>query len=256
MASYPASVKSFSAISDNDVITDEMWEEAYDEITAMQTALLTDGLAHIVKPSADSTYDLGVSGTGWRDLFVSRNATIGGTLGVTGVATFDAQPVFSAGIDFAGQLAFPATQSASADVNTLDDYEEGTWTPGIGGSGGESGQAYTTQSGQYIKVGKLVLATFSLHISTEGTITTSAEITGLPFAIENPTNGHWCAIQWRDLATNWVSVGCQMGQGSTTQRAQLQGSTAAAISNITALTSADIQNGTRFFGTLIYRASA
>jgi len=26
-----------------------------------------------------------------------------------------------------GQIKFPATQSASADVNTLDDYEEGTW---------------------------------------------------------------------------------------------------------------------------------
>jgi hypothetical protein len=26
-------------------------------------------------------------------------------------------------------IAFPAIQSASSDVNTLDDYEEGTWTP-------------------------------------------------------------------------------------------------------------------------------
>ena len=26
-------------------------------------------------------------------------------------------------------IIFPATQNASSDVNTLDDYEEGTWTP-------------------------------------------------------------------------------------------------------------------------------
>ncbi len=28
-----------------------------------------------------------------------------------------------------GQITFPATQNPSADANTLDDYEEGTWTP-------------------------------------------------------------------------------------------------------------------------------
>ena len=26
-------------------------------------------------------------------------------------------------------ISFPATQSTSTDANTLDDYEEGTWTP-------------------------------------------------------------------------------------------------------------------------------
>src|SRR5262245_1079228 len=30
-----------------------------------------------------------------------------------------------------GQLPFPALQNSSADANTLDDYEEGTWTPTI-----------------------------------------------------------------------------------------------------------------------------
>ena len=29
-----------------------------------------------------------------------------------------------------GKIAFPATQVAAADPNTLDDYEEGTWAPG------------------------------------------------------------------------------------------------------------------------------
>jgi hypothetical protein len=29
-------------------------------------------------------------------------------------------------------ISFPATQSASTNANTLDDYEEGTWTPTIG----------------------------------------------------------------------------------------------------------------------------
>lgn len=33
-----------------------------------------------------------------------------------------------------GQIVFPATQNASSNANTLDDYEEGTWTPTVGSS--------------------------------------------------------------------------------------------------------------------------
>lgn len=38
-------------------------------------------------PDATGTRDLGVTGTRWRDLFLSRNATVGGTLAVTGDLT-------------------------------------------------------------------------------------------------------------------------------------------------------------------------
>jgi hypothetical protein len=75
-------------------------------------------------------------------------------------------------------VQFPATQSASTDANTLDDYEEGTWTPSIGGTA-----TYTTQSGNYVKVGRLVFASASLQINAIGTGSTTT-ITGLPF-----TNG-------------------------------------------------------------------
>jgi hypothetical protein len=45
-------------------------------------------------------------------------------------------------------ITFPATQSASTDANTLDDYEEGTWTPSVGGSATYGAQ----QNGRYIKI--------------------------------------------------------------------------------------------------------
>src|SRR3990167_910218 len=86
----------------------------------------------------------------------------------------------SDGTDVTG-LAFAATQVPSADVNTLDDYERGTWTPIIGGTGGQSGQAYSSQVGRYTKIGRLVFIAVSAQLSTEGTITGSAQISGLPF---------------------------------------------------------------------------
>jgi hypothetical protein len=41
-------------------------------------------------------------------------------------------------------IQFPATQVSSADANTLDDYEEGTWTPTIGGSSTNPTVTYST----------------------------------------------------------------------------------------------------------------
>ena len=87
-----------------------------------------------------------------------------------------------------GQLKFPATQNASSDANTLDDYEEGTWTPTITGSGGSSGQAYDIQIGRYVKLGLLVWLQGYVRLSTLGTITGNVIIGGLPFTLENVTN--------------------------------------------------------------------
>lgn len=83
MANYPTSASSFSTKNPGDSIAASHINDLQTEIAAIEAALL-NGLAHHLKPNANNTYDLGVSGTGWRDLFVGRNATIGGTLGVTG----------------------------------------------------------------------------------------------------------------------------------------------------------------------------
>jgi hypothetical protein len=73
-------------------------------------------------------------------------------------------------------ITFPATQSASTDANTLDDYEEGSWTPTLGGT-----STYTIQAGTYVKVGKVVTAWFDISISAIGTGNITGVISGLPF---------------------------------------------------------------------------
>jgi hypothetical protein len=93
------------------------------------------------------------------------------------------------------QIAFLASQSASADANTLDDYEEGTWTPAIGDSdydGSGEGQAYSVQVGHYTKIGNLVNVSGHVAISDLGTMTVgdTAAIVGLPFTSHNVTNAH------------------------------------------------------------------
>jgi hypothetical protein len=82
-------------------------------------------------------------------------------------------------------IIFPATQVASSDANTLDDYEEGTWTPAVTfATPGDLSVAYTTQYGDYEKVGRQVVARWNIVTSTFTHTTASGNfaITGLPFA--------------------------------------------------------------------------
>ena len=154
-----------------------------------------------------------------------------------------------------GQIAFPATQAASAGSNTLDDYEEGTWTPVIGGSGGTSGQTYSVQVGRYVKIGKIVIATAFPVLSAKGTITDSVQIQGLPFTAENTTNLVSVGVnRWANLATNWVYIDVYVDVNTTI--AWVEGATAAAASASTGLTTTDIGDTSRFLVTMIYRAAA
>jgi hypothetical protein len=66
-----------------------------------------------------------------------------------------------------GQYKFPATQNASTDANTLDDYEEGTWTPTVVAGAGTI-TTYTA-NGNYTKIGNRVFFSVNITISNNGT---------------------------------------------------------------------------------------
>lgn len=90
---------------------------------------------------------------------------------------------FNTGLSGNHQIRFSATPILSSDPNTLDDYEEGSWTPTLGGVGGQSGQVYGTRSGYYQKIGSRVYFTFSVTLTTKGSIGLEAVLSGLPFTI-------------------------------------------------------------------------
>lgn len=87
----------------------------------------------------------------------------------------------------AGQIKFPSTQNISADVNTLDDYEEGTWTPAIGA--GIAAPTYAAQSGTYTKIGNLVFYTCGISVNGGTLDAGHLQITGFPFIAANANSG-------------------------------------------------------------------
>ena len=97
-------------------------------------------------------------------------------------------------------ITFPATQVASADPNTLDDYEEGTWTPvGI------------SAAGRYTKVGNIV--TLYLGAGNNGNNNNTNPITGLPFSGAYPAGniagtGRYYALN--DNGTTEIATGAAL----------------------------------------------
>jgi hypothetical protein len=148
-------------------------------------------------------------------------------------------------------VTFPATQSASSNANTLDDYEEGTWTPVIIGDGGQSGQVYTQQDGTYTKIGRQVTLRFRVILSTEGTFVGSfLLISGFPFTIAaSPSAVSAGQFYFVDMATNYISIGAQLFEGNTS--AYLWAITAASTSR-TYVGTTDLTNSTQFTGTITY----
>jgi hypothetical protein len=150
-------------------------------------------------------------------------------------------------------ITFPATQSASSDANTLDDYEEGTFSPTV--IGGTSGSAtYGTQVGTYVKVGGWVFIQLYLDFS-KNTISGQLNIANLPFTSKTGAVYYsTCCGYWSGLATAILNPTSFMG-GNTTQFA-LRKITAASTNTNTSLTNADLNtSGNELMFSVFYQVA-
>ena len=112
--------------------------------------------------------------------------------------------------------------STNTDQHSLDDYEEGTWTPTMGFA-----TSYGTQSGKYVKIGKAVHIWFEIQVTAWSTYTGSTRITNNPFPIDRVTGCWAAAINATATTRDWrigpwtaggygMAVWMENGQGSAT----------------------------------------
>jgi hypothetical protein len=134
------------------------------------------------------------------------------------------------GNDLHGTVSGATLENTPYDSGT--EYEEGTWTPRIGGTGGESGQAYSTQDGSYVRIGNIVHLQGQITLSTLGTITTQARIEDLPFT-SNGTYDALLKIYHGGMSTGFSNLVGRIDQGSTSASLVGFDSSAANPTNIT-----------------------
>lgn len=84
----------------------------------------------------------------------------------------------------------------TAAANALDDYEEGTFTPTLAFGGASVGVTYDPNQGTYTKIGRQVTVNGRITLTSKGSSSGLAAITGLPFTIAN-TEGNWTSASFR-----------------------------------------------------------
>jgi hypothetical protein len=176
------------------------------------TTKLTIESAGDLLSGTSNIQSLGNAGNLWKDIYLGGGLYVGGT----------------------------------AAANKLDDYEEGTWTPSLGGT-----TTYSIQQGSYTKVGDKVTAWFDVAVTTIGTGSTS-QVSGLPvITIGSGPQGIAGSIGYFNaIATSIVSMFARVDPSATT--IQLTCLTAAATVLTTAALFAD---GSRITGSITYKVA-
>ena len=138
--------------------------------------------------------------------------------------------------------------SDTAAANTLDDYEEGTWTMGVAFGGASVGVTTSSNTGTYTKIGRQVTVTGYLVLTSKGSSTGNANITGLPFTV-GATGGYYSATS---LWFNNVSFAdAYQGYGVIADTIiNLQETTNAG--SLTAITDANFANNSEMVVSLTY----
>jgi hypothetical protein len=155
-------------------------------------------VANLTAGRAVATGALTVTGA----LSATTTGQVGTTLGVGG-----ATPSASG-----SGITFPATQSASTNANTLDDYEEGTWTPTVTALVG-SITTVTGQAGNYTKIGSRVIIEFCFDITSIGTATVAIAVSNLPF-VPNVSNIIYYTAPTK-VRTGGISVNSEWDSGDS-----------------------------------------
>jgi hypothetical protein len=97
-----------------------------------------------------------------------------------------------------GQIRFPAAINVSTNANTLDDYEEGTWTPTFTATTTNPTVTYAaTTYGHYTKIGKAVILQGRIGLSARSGGTGNLRISGLPFSPATGAQAQSISIGYR-----------------------------------------------------------
>ena len=123
----------------------------------------------------------------------------------------------------------------------MDDYEEGTFTPSLGGTA-----TYNTQNGYYTKIGRLVTCHIEVDVALIGTGSTTT-VSGFPFSAVVNSGGF--TIYWNNVYAAYTTILPFMGSNDCHFE-----TTNAAVTGVTD-TNNIFKNGARIIFTVIYHTS-
>lgn len=158
---------------------------------------------------------------------LQSNGTTAALANLYGIGLASAVPSSGVGI------AFPSTQVASSDPNTLDDYEEGTWTPTCYHEGSNN-STWAYKVGYYVKIGGILHCWWTNDSGNSGTAGSALKVSGLPFTASSAnlpygTGGVWGSNGATLTGNHFINAGSTLvqlyrgGNDYTTQQSFVSG---------------------------------
>jgi len=168
-------------------------------ISGADTGFKINSSVDVIAPSnnaganRDNAITLGDTSNRWKDLYLSGNVFIGGT----------------------------------GSANALDDYEEGTWTPSVGGD-----TTYDNQIGRYVKIGNQVTLWFYIQINQRNSPGVPYIAGGSPFTNSSSITGSGLVHYFEGINNNAVNLTARIDPGGA--NINISGSTgsAATVANV------------------------
>ena len=187
-------------VINNSGITIEVFPNTSDAIdgqainTSVQQA---DDTTRVYRAYDDTNWKASdVAGAGSGD--VTAAANLGDNLLIRGDGA--TKGVQNSGITVDDSDNISGVTSINFGDESLATYDEGTWTPVLGGTTSESGQTYGAQTGLYTRIGEMVRCSFYVVLTAKGTIVGNLQIEGLPFTA---LNGDFSAASF-SLQRDWT----------------------------------------------------
>ena len=163
-----------------------------------------------------------------------------------GLGTLDDNITFST----AGKGVHLGVTSATSS-NLLDDYEEGTWTPGLtlGGTA-----CTVTSEGNYTKVGRMVTVNMFIQVTNTNSGSGTAHVTNFPFAVADLMSN--TSVEANGSVSLWNGFGTGMSFVSlfaqTSQQGELQGISSSTATASDPLTNTHIDSSCDFRASVTY----
>ena len=141
--------------------------------------------------------------------------------------------------------------TSNTDSNTLDDYEEGTWSPTffLG-----STQCTATTEGNYTKLGRMVTVNMYIGVTNTNSGSGTATVQNFPFAVADGFAN--TSVEANGSVSLWASWGTAMSFVSifaqTSQQAELQGLSSSTSSSTSPVTNTHIDSSCNFRASVTY----
>ncbi len=154
------------------------------------------------------------SASGQNSLTDSR----GSSNGTYGVVFADGAKTIVVGCYFASNTTaqFSVTSNAGSIVAVANtpSFNEGTWTPTLSFGGGTVGLTYTTRQGRYSRTGNFVTLWCYILLSSKGSSTGTAQITGIPFTASSNVTYYGGGLPYYGNTISITNAGCAVVGGS------------------------------------------